>query len=140
MTGCKRWLTLDLRGKLRLISLSPGGQQGRTPFSPRTERTKGAATPPRVLVKVYKYPSGSVIQFVSKTAQARPFMLLCAPRFSPAFVGLKGLRPLGTRISAALASAASLSQPHPEARRPQSHCTTPDRLLSAAAGVDSTNH
>ena len=58
-----------------------------------------------------------------QTAQARPFMLLCAPRFSPAFVGLKG--PAASRDPHLRCTGlCSLAVPTaPEARRPQSHCT-----------------
>ena len=56
-----------------------------------------------------------------QTAEARPFMLLCAPGFSPAFVGLKG--PAASRDPhLRCAGFCSLTVPTaPEARRPQSH-------------------
>lgn len=70
----------------------------------------------------------------SQTARARPFMLLCAPRFSPAFVGLKGPaafrepHPHGTGFGSIAIRTA------PEARRPQSHCTLQPVFLARQLG------
>lgn len=122
MTVRKRWLTPDLRGKLKArVFLSAGAGSAHSILtsarSAQTARRRHRA----LLVKSFDTPRSSVIPLSAQTAQARPFMLLCAPGFSPAFVGLKG--PAASRDPHLRCTGfCSLTVPTaPEARRPQSH-------------------